>query len=329
MTGRRSVAGLAAWLPLLSTFGRFAPAAAQVRPNGPAPARPPRFLGLISGGVDGTYIRIAADIAAVLSEPPLLRIVPMVGQGSVQNIDDLLHLPGVDLAIVQSDVLAFLRSRGSMPGVERNVGYIAKLYDEELHVLAGPGIGGLSDLKGQTVNVDVRGSGTALTASIVFGALGIPVTLANDDNATALLKLRRGEIQALAYVAGKPARLFSSLEPGSGLHLVELPLKPVLLENYVPSRLGHLDYPSLVSPGADVNTVAVGAVLAAFLWPPATEGRRRIDTFLAAFTGKFARFKEPQRHPKWQDVSLAAEVPGWIRVQPPGRGTAPTLPFSQ
>ncbi len=83
------------------------------------PKQPPQAVaGVIAGGLDGTYIRIAADLAVVLDDPRL-RVLPIIGKGSVQNIDDLLHLRGVDIAIVQSDVLAFIRAQKSAPDVER------------------------------------------------------------------------------------------------------------------------------------------------------------------------------------------------------------------
>jgi len=65
-------------------------------------------VGVITGGVNGTYIRIAADMATVL-DTDNLRILAMIGKGSVQNINDLLYLKGVDMAIVQSDVLEYLK----------------------------------------------------------------------------------------------------------------------------------------------------------------------------------------------------------------------------
>src|SRR5213078_4543121 len=49
----------------------------------------------------------------------------------------------------------------------------------------------------------LRGSGTSITAGRLFEMLNIPVTLTNDSQEVALDKLRRGEIAALAFVAGK------------------------------------------------------------------------------------------------------------------------------
>ena len=42
-------------------------------------------VGIISGGVDGTYIRIATDLAAVLDNGDNLRVLPVMGKGSVQK----------------------------------------------------------------------------------------------------------------------------------------------------------------------------------------------------------------------------------------------------
>ena len=44
-----------------------------------------RTIGIISGGADGTYIRVASDLANVLDSDEL-RILPIVGRGSVQNL---------------------------------------------------------------------------------------------------------------------------------------------------------------------------------------------------------------------------------------------------
>ena len=276
---------------------------------------PASVIGIVSGGVDGTYIRIAADLAAVL-DGPQLRIVPIVGRGSLQNIDDVLRLRGVDIGIVQSDVLAYIRQNRILPGAERGIGYIAKLYDEEVHVLAGPGIARMEDLAGKAVNFDVPGSGTALTASTLFDKLGITVRPAYRDQASALAGLRAGAIDAIVYVAGKPARLFSAIPADAGLHLLPIPTTSALLESYLPSKLSHADYPALVPEDAPVETVAVGAVLAVFQWPPNTERYRNNARFVDGFFSSLAKLRQPPHHPKWREVNLEAQVPGWTRFPP-------------
>jgi hypothetical protein len=69
-----------------------------------------------------------------------------------------------------------------------------------------------------------------MTASVLFESLGIPVQSTNDDQNTALEKLKQGEIAALVYVAGKPARLFSGVGSDTGLHLIPVAITTPLLE---------------------------------------------------------------------------------------------------
>lgn len=268
-------------------------------------------VGIIAGGIDGTYIRIAADLAAVLDNDRL-RVIAMIGRGSVQNIADIMLLRGVDLGIVQSDVLAFARRERLLPSLDRLVQYVCKLYNEEVHILARSGIGNVRDLAGQPVNVDLRGSGTAMTASLLFGALGVAVQERHDPQDVALERLRRGEIAALVYVAGKPARLFTGIRAEEGLRLLPLPAAPALLETYLPASFAEADYPALVPPGG-TETLAVGAVLAVYGWAPGTERHRKVARFVEALAANFEAFLRPPRHPKWREVNLAATVPGWTR----------------
>ncbi|KAA5610800.1 TAXI family TRAP transporter solute-binding subunit [Rhodovastum atsumiense] len=305
-------------LLLLATAGIAARAQgngdAAARANAEAVARANAgTVGVIAGGVDGTYIRIAADLSAVLDDGEKLRVLALIGKGSVQNLSDIIYLKGVDIGIVQSDVLAFARKQRLFPGVEQAVQYIAKLYDEEVHILAGPDIARIEDLAGKPVNVDVRGSGTAMTASVLFEGLGIAPKFTNDSQADALEKLRRGDIAALVYVTGKPARLFSGLDGAEGLHLLAVPLTPTLLETYLPARFAHADYPGLLGEQEAVDTIAVGSVMAAFAWSPGSDRYRKVARFVDAFFGNFPAFQQKPRHPKWRDVNLAAQAPGWTR----------------
>jgi TRAP transporter TAXI family solute receptor len=270
-------------------------------------------VGIVSGGIDGTYVRIAADLASVLDDGDRLRVIPMLGKGSVQNIADIMFLRGVDIGIVQSDVLAYAQRERLFPGVSSTIQYIAKLYDEELHVIARRDITTIEALARQPVNIDLRGSGTAMTASLVFDGLGIPIEPRHEVQDLALERLKRGEIAALVYVAGQPARLFSGLGADSALHFLPVPQAPELLETYLPSRILHANYPALVQEGADVETIAVGAVMAVYAWAPETERHRKVARFVDAFFEQFDTFLRPPRHPKWREVNLAAQVPGWTR----------------
>jgi TRAP transporter TAXI family solute receptor len=272
-------------------------------------------VGIVSGGVAGTYIRIAADLSSVLDDGDNLRVLAMIGKGSVQNIADVLYLKGVDIGIVQSDVLTYIRRENLFPGVERRINFITKLYNEEFHLLARSDISQVSDLAGKKVNFDNRGSGTFITSTVVFDSLGIAVEPTFYDQSLALERLKAGEIAAMVYVAGKPASLFRDITGAENLRLLPVPATPKLLENYLPSQFTAADYPRLLQPGQDIETIAVGAVMAVFNWEPNNPRYQKVARFIDAFFSRFEEFQRPPRHPKWQEVSFTAQVPGWKRFQ--------------
>jgi TRAP transporter TAXI family solute receptor len=308
---------IAAWVGMSAAWAQSAPAqpSAQMT-SSQADRMNAGTVGIVSGGVAGTYIRVAADLSAVLDDGNNLRVLAMIGKGSVQNIADVLYLKGVDIGIVQSDVLAYIRRENMFPGVERRVNYITKLYNEEFHILARNDIRELGDLAGKKVNFDNRGSGTFITSTIVFDSVGVEVEPTFYDQTLALERLKAGEIAAMVYVAGKPATLFRDIAGAEALHLLPVPATPKLLETYLPSRLTATDYPRLIQSGQEVETIAVGAVMAVFNWEQGNPRYQKVSRFIEAFFGKFEEFQKPPRHPKWQEVSLTAQVPGWKRFAP-------------
>ena len=218
---------------------------------------------LVTGRAGDVSVRIAEEIAGIVDDGATRRVVPVLGKGSLQNITDLKYLRGIDLAIVPADALEYAREKRLFPGIEGSLTYIAKLYNQELHLLARSDIKTISDLSGQTVNVDVQGSGTALTATRLFGLLHINAKITNDNQDAALQKLRNGEIAALAFVVAKPAPFFQAIDPADGLHLLSIPLTPAVASAYVPSRITAADYPRLVANEQPTDTIAVGTVLVA------------------------------------------------------------------
>lgn len=290
-------------------------------------------VGIISGGIKGTYVKFAADLANVLDDGNKLRIVPMLGKGSVQNIVDILLLEGVDIGIVQSDVLESIRqtSRGSY--IATKIHYITKLYNEEIHILARQEFSSLAELQGRTVNFGKQGSGTAMTAKIVFDAGGVSVKPVNLPQQDALAELRAGNIDALVYVAGKPTELFSDPSIGSYARFIPVPHSATWAnKSYLPGTLTADDYPALVETGETIDTIAVGAVMAVYNWAPGEARYKRTAKFVQAFFERFDEFRKldqdgkPLRHRKWQEVFLEAEVGGWTRFKPASEALATRSP---
>lgn len=268
---------------------------------------------VVTGSIEDTAFRIGADMSAVLDDGDDLRILPIMGKGSLQNVTDILYLKGVDVGIIQSDVLTYVRDRKIHKGLDRRLNYITKLYNEEFHLLARKQVRSLKELAGKRVNIGEPGSGSTVTASIVFQTLGIQINPTNYDQALALEMLKTGKIDAMVSVAAKPTDLLSTVRAEDGLHLLDIPRTPALLQTYLPGRLKPEDYPKLIPSGSEVATLSVGAVLAVFAWKQDTKRFRNVERFVNALFDNIAEFQKKPRHRKWTEVSLQASVPGWTR----------------
>jgi TRAP-type uncharacterized transport system substrate-binding protein len=283
---------------------------------GAAAVTQPVTIGIMGGEIDGTFMRIATDLTSVLNSDEM-RIVPIVGKGSLQNLGDLLHLPGVDLALVAADAFVYAQGAHLYPDDITKIQYICKLYDNDVHVCARPEIQTLSDLQGKPVNIDVEGAGTNLTARAIFSTLGIAPDLRTEEPTIAQDKLRRGEIAANIYTGGKPIRLFATQPADTSLHFIAIPSNRDLEKTYLPGgQLTHADYPTLIPVDQTVETIGVGVTLAVFGWRPGTPRYRNLVTFVNSFFTRFPELLKPPHHPKWHDVNLSAEQPGWVRFPP-------------
>jgi TRAP-type uncharacterized transport system substrate-binding protein len=270
-------------------------------------------VGICGGQLSGSYMIFADELAQVLNDGDNLRILPIVTAGAASNLDDLLYLHGVDVAMTQSDVFEYFRTQRKITNLESRINYIIRLPAAEMHVLARTDINSLQDLRGKKVNFGPEGAASSLTGTVVFQRLGVQVDATNFDNGVALSKLKSGEIAALIRVINKPIDFFAKIPANSGLHLVPIPFTKQFEDFYALGEFTPQEYPTLVPPGTVTDTVSVPAVLAVSTGPKNTDHYRKVQRFVQAFFSKFEQFQMPPRHPKWRDVNLTATVPGWTR----------------
>ena len=270
-------------------------------------------VGIAGGQLEGTFLRMAAEIGKALDDGDNLRVLPVLTYGAADNVSDLLYMQGVDIALTYADVLDQYKKAGIAKNIDQRINYISELFEGELHIYARPEIRSLADLEGKKVGFNTKGAGPTITGPIVFGRLGIHVEPVFVNNAIALEKMKTGEIAAILHLVAKPNNLFANLEPVPGFHFLPLEFDSRLADYYVPAQLTHEDYPNLIAAGASIDTIAVPAVLAVYNWPKGNDRFRRVERFIDYYFSRFERLKEPSFHPGWKDVNLAAKVPGWNR----------------
>jgi uncharacterized protein len=272
-------------------------------------------IAIVSGNPNATYLSIAYDLSDVLDDGDNFRVLPVVGKGGGQNIKDVRFLKGIDLGITQSIILNEFRASNEIGNIDDQIDYIAKLFNEEMHVVvrADSDITSLEQLDGKKVNFSDIGSGSQLSSRDIFRRLGVHPIEVNMGQADAVEKLKTGELAATILIAGKPTGLMGKLRASQGLRFLPVAFAKPLQADYLPAVLSHQDYPGMVEAGHDVNTIAVSAVLICYNWPPDSDRYRRIANFVDRFFPKLGELQKPPHHPKWRETNLAAVLPGWNR----------------
>jgi branched-chain amino acid transport system substrate-binding protein len=269
---------------------------------------------LVTGASGSTYAQMGADLASALDNGFEFRVLPVTGRGSVQAVADILLLRGVDAGIVRKDTLSYLEQKGFADNIRNQFVYVTKMFNEEMHVLAPRSIASMKDLDGKTVAVDLPDSSTFVTSINVFERLGIKPHLLYIEPRTALDLLRKGEIDAIVAVEGKPVQWLSQLNDPN-LHLVPVEYDKSLRDEYLPAQLVPEDYPGLISGSTPVGTIAAEAILAAYNWQPGSDRYRRLALLVDSLFSRMGELQRPPFHPKWQELAPLAPVAGWTRFR--------------
>jgi TRAP transporter TAXI family solute receptor len=284
-------------------------------------------VSVVVSGLTCTCARFAEDMRNVVNDlsPDGVRILPVLGVGGLQNVNDVLFLKNIDMGVVDEDNLRLLKKKDPVlyANIEQRVQYITKLYNSEFHVLARDEIKSYDDLRGKKVNFNLKDSQTEVTAETVFSALNISVQRSYYDNDEAIKRLISGDISAMIILTGAPQAALAKLKKEDGVHFLALDRESLpnhdlheLFANYLPAEITHDLYPNLVAEGTTVPTIANRALLVSYAWPENSDKYKKVAKFVDAFFSKIDQFNNSSRHPKWREVNLAAEMPGWVRFKP-------------
>ena len=268
---------------------------------------------IAAGNRGDAGMRFADELGRALNDGDDLRVLPVSSHGPAGNLEDLLRLPEIDLAVTQSDALEYFRNERKTPLPADRIRYITRLPAAELHVTVRDGIHSLEDLRGQKVVFGPPGSAAAMTGPIVFRRLGIAVRPLFADLQEGIRLAKSGDAAAFVGVDTKPGDLWQRIPPYAGLHLLPVPYTKVFADLYAGDEFTSADYPNLISPGERIDTLAVPSVLAVQNVPKSDDRFRRILRFVQYLSARWDRLDEPPFHPGWRNVTLAAAVPGWTR----------------
>lgn len=268
---------------------------------------------LMGGQPGAPFNKLANDIAVVVSDENL-RVLSVEGGAAVENLEDVLYLRNIDMALTTLEAMNYVKSSGQFgPNVGQRLAYIAPLFENPLQILARGGAKSIRDLNGKKVNFNNKGSATAQFVPKIFKTLGVNALEFYMTQADAMEKIRRGELDATICSCPGTVPAFANVKPDSGLQFVSVPYDKALQATYLPGKIQHEDYPALIAKGEGVDTISASTVLISYNWAKNTDRYERTAKFIDVFFSKIDEFHKPPRSPLWKSVNLAASIPGWTR----------------
>ena len=265
-------------------------------------------LGIITGSERGTYYQFGLNLQR-LGKQTGVDVSVATSKGSIENVFAVYQKPNTQLGIVQSDVLAFVARVQSDPVLKRiakKTKMVFPLYNEEIHLLGRKEITDFDDLTDRRVAIGREGSGTYLTARLLFKVSDVvPKEMLLIDTDEALAELKAGRIDAMFYVAGYPVKLLSEgVTEADGLALIPITNKSIT-EFYTRAEIPARTYPW---QSQVLSTVAVKAVMISF------DFRRKDCDVIGQFAQSISTnlsWLVRNGHPKWKSVDLDAPLKGW------------------
>lgn len=275
-------------------------------------------IGLAAGQLEGAPLRFATELARVVDDGGNMRVLPIVTRGPFENVYDLLYVRGIDAAIIYGDVLEHFKKDSRISNIEQRIHFITHLFPSELHVFVRPEIKSLDDLAGKPVNFNTHGTAAAYSGPLIFERLGINVEPHFNPHPVAMAEMAKSnKYAAVVFVSSKPLDPFVKRKWPEGFKFLPVPLTEKLEEYYLPAHLEASDYPGLIADGASIQTIAVPAVLAVYAWPQGSDRYSRVTRLIDYMFERLPKLQtEAGYHPKWKEINLAANVPGWRRFRP-------------
>jgi hypothetical protein len=209
------------------------------------------------------------ELAERLGQIGKMRVLPIAGHGGAENVRDLLYLRGVDLAILNSDMLAYLDQARQYPDARRRIRYVTQLLDQKVYLLARKEFSNIEDLRGRRVVVLSRSGGSYTTAIALFGLLKIEVALQLPGPDAILGDAGFPDFDAALLLGSELSRLRVGAQLREDFRLLPIIMTPALQKAYLPAVIDAQEIPGFALTERNLDTVAVSTLLTVFDWNPA------------------------------------------------------------
>ena len=256
---------------------------------------------------NGPALRAMSELSRHLDKIGDMRVLPLMGYGGAANVRDLLKLRGADLALLNSDVLAYLDQVKSYPEARSRLRYVTELFDQKVFLIARKDIASLDQLAGKNVAV-LEGSAGQVTAVTIFGLLKIPAKI---------VPHRSGEALGLAIKNGADAMLvleqdLALVPRGSGVQLLAIPAHDRLAKVYRTGKIAPSESPGLTL-SAPIDTVKVATLLTTFDWKKGHARFPHVSRLVSELFVALPALRRDYPNSVWLETDVQQKVPDWKR----------------
>ncbi len=264
-------------------------------------------MGIVTGSEEGTYYQFGQDMSKLVAQHGI-KLNVLSSRGSFENMVAIYDSRSIQLGLAQSDVVLFMNMFGEpkVQEIAKEINVVFPLYNEEIHLLGSEAISNFADLEGKKIAIGRGGSGTAMTATVLLNVAGIkPAEVLEIGGKEAIEALRKGEVDAMFYVAGYPIKLFvDEITADDKLQLISID-DPKVLELYatastIPAR-------TYSWQSDEVKTVDITAGLMTLNYTK--------DNVNCLYVGRVAKlvqenieWLQQNGHDKWKSVDFTSAV---------------------
>ena len=205
-----------------------------------------------------SWVPEAQLIARALDHENGLRILPMLGKGAVQSVQDLQDFPIIDAALITTDSLAYTKGQNLLAPDESKITYVVAIKQLPILLVTRRSVANVTALAGKKIATGAADTASFASGELLLGSMEVPFLRIAQSQESAVDALLQGRADAALFV-GLPMNIEKL---GNNFHALPLVMPEQLAQIYKPAHLTSKDAVNLVLVGQQLDTVSTSLILA-------------------------------------------------------------------
>ena len=240
-----------------------------------------------------SWVPEAQILARALDHENGLRILPMLGKGAVQSVQDLQDFPIIDAALITADSLAYTKGQSLLAPDESQITYVVAIKQLPIVLVTKRSIANVTALAGKKIATGAADTASFASGELLLGSMEVPFLRVAQSQESAVDALLQGRADAALFV-GLPTNIEKL---GNNFHALPLVMPEQLAQIYRPSNLTSKDAANLIPTGQQLDTVSTSLILAVNEVTSTPDHRKALKAFEEGY------FHQPLGRTALEDIS--------------------------